>query len=159
MLAAASLARKPRIGYTMCMRKSSLYPFLLVAGLAACQPPGRQTFAPAAIAPDTASVSATKAFSGRIALITILPGTTDFAGPVASGVHQALAIKPDAKFEVSAESPAAATPDASAADLAALSATAAAVAKAIVADGVAPANVTLSAKSAGLDANVLVYVK
>jgi predicted small lipoprotein YifL len=145
--------------YSLRMRISALCPILLLASLAACQPPGRQTFAPAAVAPDTASVSATQAFSGRIALITILPGTTDFAGPVASGVRQALAIKPDAKFEVSAESPASATPDASAADLAALSATAASVAKAIVADGVAPANVTLTAKSSGLDANVLVYVK
>jgi hypothetical protein len=141
------------------MRLPSPIPVLLLGALAACQPPGRNIFAPAAIAPDTASVSATQAFAGRIALITILPGTTDFAGPVASGVRQALAIKPDAKFEVSAESPASATPDASAADLAALSATAAAVAKAIVADGVAPANVTLTAKSSGLDANVLVYVK
>jgi hypothetical protein len=141
------------------MRLPSPIPVLLLGALTACQPPGRNIFAPAAVAPDTASVSATQAFSGRIALITILPGTTDFAGPVASGVRQALAIKPDAKFEVSAESPASATPDASAADLAALSATAAAVAKAIVADGVAPANVTLTAKSSGLDANVLVYVK
>lgn len=141
------------------MRFTSLSPILLLSALAGCQVPGRNTFALASVAPDTASVSATKAFSGRIPLITILPGTTDFAGPVASGVRQALAIKPDAKFEVSAESPAAATPDASAADLAALSSTAAAVAKAIVADGVAPANVTLTAKSAGLDAYILVYVK
>jgi hypothetical protein len=141
------------------MRFTSLSPILLLCALAACQVPGRNTFAPASVAPDTYSVSATKAFSDRIPLITILPGTTDFAGPVSSGVRQALAIKPDAKFEVSAESPASATPDASAADLAALSSTAAAVAKAIVADGVAPANVTLTAKSAGLDANVLVYVK
>lgn len=141
------------------MRFTSLSPILLLSALAACQVPGRNSFAPASVAPDTASVSATMAFAGRIPLITILPGTTDFAGPVASGVRQALAIKPDAKFEVSAESPASATPDASAADLAALSSTAAAVAKAIVADGVAPANVTLTAKSAGLDANVLVYVK
>jgi hypothetical protein len=145
--------------YSLRMRPPALTPILFLSALAACQPPGRNSFAPAAIAPDTASVSATEAFSGRIALITILPGTTDFAGPVASGVRQALAIKPDARFEVSAQSPAAATPDASAADLAALSETAAAVAKAIVADGVAPANVTLTAKSAGLDANVLVYVK
>lgn len=141
------------------MRYSSLYPILLLAGLAACQVPGRNTFAAAPVGADTQSVAATKAFSGRIALITILPGTTDFAGPVASAVHQALAIKPDAKFEVSAVSPAGATPDASATELAALSSTAAAVAKAIVADGVAPANVTLTAKSAGLDSNVLVYVK
>ena len=127
--------------------------------LAACALPSRKTFAPAPVGADTASISATQAFAGRIPLITILPGTTDFQQPVASAVRQALAIKPTAQFEVQAESPAAATPDASATDLEALSKTAAAVAKAIVADGVAPADVTLTAKSAGLDANILVYVK
>jgi hypothetical protein len=141
------------------MRIPALLSILPLALLAACQVPGRNTFAPPAVAPDTASVSATQAFNDRIALITILPGTTDFAGPVSSAVHQALAIKPNALFEVRAVSPASATPDASAAELAALSGTAAAVAKAIIADGVAPANVSLTAKSAGLDSNVLVYVK
>lgn len=141
------------------MRIPALLSILPLALLAACQVPGRNTFAPPAVAPDTASVSATQAFNDRIALITILPGTTDFAGPVASAVHQVLAIKPNALFEVRAVSPASATPDASAAELAALSGTAAAVAKAIIADGVAPANVSLTAKSAGLDSNVLVYVK
>jgi hypothetical protein len=141
------------------MRIPALLPILPLALLAACQVPGRDTFAAPAVAADTASVSATQAFNDRIALITILPGTTDFAGPVASAVHQALAIKPSAAFEVRAVSPASATPDASATELAALSGTAAAVAKAIIADGVAPANVSLTAKSAGLDSNVLVYVK
>ena len=141
------------------MRIPALLSILPLALLAACQVPGRNTFAPPAVAPDTASVSATQAFNDRIALITILPGTTDFAGPVASAVHQVLAIKPNALFEVRAVSPASATPDASAAELAALAGTAAAVAKAIIADGVAPANVSLTAKSAGLDSNVLVYVK
>ena len=132
---------------------------LLPLALATCSLPSRTTFAPNPVGADTASIDATKAFAGRIALITILPGTTDYAGPVASAVRQALAIKPSARFEVSAESPAAATPDASATDLAALSNTAAGVAKAIVADGVAPANVNLTAKTAGLDAYILVYVK
>jgi hypothetical protein len=40
-----------------------------------------------------------------------------------------------------------------------LSGTAAAVQKSIVADGVDPARVTLSAKTAGTDASILVYVK
>lgn len=141
------------------MRFSALLPILALAALAACQVPGRNTLAPPAVGADTASVSATEAFNGRIPLITILPGTTDFAAPVASAVRQALAIKPSARFEVQAESPAAATPDASAAELTALSGTASAVAKAIIADGVSPANVSLTAKSAGLDANILVYVK
>jgi hypothetical protein len=137
----------------------ALLPILPLSLLAACQVPGRNTFAPPAIGADTASVSATQAFAGRIPLITILPGTIDFAAPVATAVRQALAIKRAAQFEVRAVSPASATPDASAATLAALSNTAAAVAKAIIADGVAPANVSLTAKSAGLDSNVLVYVK
>jgi hypothetical protein len=141
------------------MRFPALLPILPLAFLAGCQVPGRNTFAGPAVGADTASVSATQAFADRVPLITILPGTTDFAEPVASAVHQALAIKPGAQFEVQAVSPATATPDASAATLAALSGTAADVAKAIIADGVAPANVTLTAKSAGLDANVLVYVK
>jgi len=141
------------------MRFLVLLPILPLALLAGCQVPGRNTFAAPAVAPDTASVSATQAFNGRVALITILPGTTDFGAPVASAVRQALAIKPSARFEVRAVSPASQTPDSSAATLTALSSTAAAVAKAIVADGVAASNVTLTAKSAGLDANVLVYVK
>jgi hypothetical protein len=141
------------------MRLNVLLPILPLTLLAACQVPGRNTFAAPAVAPDTASVTATQAFKDRVPLITILPGTTDFAGPVASAVRQALAIKPSAQFEVQAESPASATPDASAADLTALSGTASAVAKAIIADGVAASNVSLTAKSAGLDAYVLVYVK
>ncbi len=132
---------------------------LLPLALAGCALPGRQTFSPNPVGADTASISATEAFSGRIALVTILPGTTDFAAPLASAVHQALAIKPAAMFDVEAQAPSAGTPDASAANLAALSGTAAAVAKSIVADGVAPANVSLTAKTAGLDAGILVYVK
>jgi hypothetical protein len=145
--------------YTLRMRLQFLLPIPLLATLAACQVPGRNSFAPAPVGPDTASVAATTAFADRVALITMLPGTTDFKAPLAAGVRQALAIKPAARFEVSAVSPASATPDASATELAALSSTAAAVAKAIVADGVAPDHVTLTAKSAGLDSNILVYVK
>ncbi len=141
------------------MRLSALLPFLPLTLLAACQVPGRNTLAAPAVGPDTQSVSATQAFDGRVPLITILPGTTDFAAPVASAVHQALAIKPRAQFEVRAVSPDSATPDASASTLTALSGTAAAVAKAIIGDGVAASNVSLTAKSAGLDAYVLVYVK
>jgi hypothetical protein len=141
------------------MRFSVIIPILPVALLAACQVPGRNTFAPPAAGADTVSVSATKAFDDRVPLITMLPGTSDFAGPVATAVHQALAIKPRAQFEVQAQSPATATPDASATELAALSSTAAAVAKAIIADGVSASNVSLTAKSAGLDSDVLVYVK
>jgi hypothetical protein len=133
--------------------------FLLPLALAACSVPGRETLAPNPVGADTASISATAAFAGRIPLVTILPGTTDFAAPVASAVHQALAIKPSAMFDVEAQAPQAATPDASAANLSALAATASAVAKSIVADGVAADHVSLTAKTAGLDANVLIYVK
>jgi hypothetical protein len=127
--------------------------------LAACSLPGRLTLAPKPVGADTATISATQAFAGRIPLVTILPGTTDFAAPLANAVQQALLIKPTAMFDVEAQSPTAATPDASAADLEALSGTASAVAKSIVADGVAADHVSLTAKTAGLDANILVYVK
>jgi len=132
--------------------------FLLLS-LAACSLPGRQTLAPDPAGADTATISATQAFAGRIALVTILPGTTDFAAPLAQAVRQALAIKPSAAFDVEAQTPQTGSPDADAAGLKALSGTAAAVAQAIVADGVAAKNVSLTAKTAGLDANILVYVK
>ncbi len=132
---------------------------LLPLALAACSLPSRDTLAPAPVGADTASISATQAFAGRIPLVTILPGTTDFAAPVADAVHQALAIKPTASFDVEAQAPAAATPDASAAALSALSGTATAVAKSITGDGVPAERVTLSAKTAGMDPDILIYVK
>jgi len=135
------------------------FPLLLLLALPACSLPSRATLAPAPVGADTVSVTATQAFAGRIPLITILPGTTDFAAPVASAVRQALAIKPTAAFDVEAQAPVIAGPDTSAATLASLSGTAGGVAKAIVADGVAPANVSLTAKTAGTDADILVYVK
>ncbi len=127
--------------------------------LAACTLPGRQTFAPAPIGADTATISASQAFAGRIPLVTILPGTQDFAAPVAAAVRQALAIKPTAVFDVEAQAPQAASPDGSAANLQALSGTATEVANAIIADGVPAERVSLTAKTAGLDANILIYVK
>jgi hypothetical protein len=143
-------------GYIIGMR----FIFLLVPlALTACALPGRQTFAAAPAGADTATINASQAFSGRIPLVTILPGTKDFEQPVADAVKQALAIKPSAMFDVEAQSPQAATPDASVANLQALSGTASAVAKSIVADGVAQDHVSLTAKTAGLDANILVYVK
>jgi hypothetical protein len=135
------------------------YILILPALLAACALPSRNTFAPSPVGADTVSISSTAAFSGRIAYVTILPGTTDFDTPLAKAVRNALAIKPTAAFEVQAQTPAAATPDASAADLSALSGTAAAVARAIVADGVPAERVALTAKTAGQDAAILVYVK
>ena len=133
-------------------------PFLLLA-LAACSLPGRQSFAPDPVGADTASISATQAFAGRIALVTILPGTTDFAAPLANAVHQALAIKPSAKFDVEAQTPQTGSPDADAANLKSLSPLATAVAQSIATDGVAARNISLTAKTAGLDADILVYVK
>lgn len=135
------------------------YILLLPLALAACAVPGRNLFAPAPVGADTASISATQAFAGRVPLMTILPGTTDFAAPLAKAVHEALAIKPDARFEVQATSPVAGTPDASAVSLSTLTGTAADVAKAIAGDGVATDHVTLTAKTSGLSADILVYVK
>lgn len=127
--------------------------------LVGCTVPGRNLFAPPPVGADTASISASQAFAGRLPLITILPGTTDFAAPVAKAVREALAIKPDARFEVQAISPVAGTPDASAVSLASLTGTAADVAKAIIRDGVATGNMSLTAKTSGLSADILVYVK
>jgi hypothetical protein len=135
------------------------FPCLLVLGLTACSLPGRQTFAPNPAGADTASIAATQAFSGRLPLVTILPGTKDFGPPLQDAVTQALAIKPTAQFNVEAQAPVAPTPDESAEALSGLSGTASAVAKAIVADGVPAKNVSLTAKTAGLDAEILVYVK
>jgi hypothetical protein len=143
-------------GYIQSMRWISC---LLFLGLAACSLPGRQTFAAKPAGADTASIAATQAFSGRLPLVTILPGAQDFAGPVQNAVKQALAIKPTAQFEVQAQTPVAPSPDQSATALSGLAATATDVAKAIVADGVPDKNVTLTARTAGLDAAVLVYVK
>ncbi len=132
---------------------------LFPLGLAGCVLPGRESFAPNPAGADTASIDATQAFAERIPLVTILPGTQDFAGPVANAVHQALAIKPEAVFDVEAQAPAGATPDESAAALKALAPTAGAVAQSIVADGVAAEHVSLTAKTAGLEPDILIYVK
>ena len=132
---------------------------ILPLALAACALPSRSTLAPNPVGADTQTITATQAFAGRFPLVTILPGTTDFSRPVAGAVAQALAIKPRARFEVQAQAPQAATPDASAANLQALSATAAAVAQSIVSDGVPRNRVALTAKTAGLDAVINVYVK
>jgi hypothetical protein len=134
-------------------------PCLFFLGLTACALPGRQTFAAKPAGADTASVNATQAFSGRIPLVTILPGTQDFAEPVQNAVRQALAIKPTAQFEVEAQTPVAPSPEQSAEALSGLSGTATAVAKSIVADGVPADRVSLTARTAGLDAGILVYVK
>jgi hypothetical protein len=138
-----------------------LFPLLipLACALTACAIPSRDTFAPAAAGPDTATISATQAFAGRIPYVTILPGTSDFAAPLAQAVHAALTIKPGARFEVQAQTPVGASPDSSAETLATLTATASAVAKSILSDGVAAQNVTLTAKTAGLNPAILVYVK
>lgn len=143
-------------GYTLFMRWHLL---LVPLALAACTLPGRQTFAPNPVGADTQSISATQAFAGRVPLVSILPDTRDFAAPLKAAVDQAVAIKPNAEFEVQAQAPAAATPDASAAALAALAPEAKAVAQAIVADGVPQSRVALTAKTAGLDPLILVYVK
>jgi hypothetical protein len=100
-----------------------------------------------------------QALSGRIPLVTILPGTEDFAQPVDNAVKQTLAIKTRAEFEVEAQTPVAPFADQSAQALADLTGTATAVARSIVADGVFVNHVRLTARTAGLDADVLIYVK
>ena len=132
---------------------------LAVFALAACSLPGRETLAPKPVAPDTVSIAATEAFAGRIPLVTIQPGTQDFAAPLKSAVDQALAIKPRAAFEVTAQVPQGAAPDADAVALQSLSPLAGAVARSIAADGVAAERVALAARTGGQAPVILVYVK
>ncbi len=141
----------------LLMRRAIL--LLSALALASCAPPGRQSFAPNPAGPDTQTAAAADAFKNRIPLVSILPDTQDFQAPLKGAVSQALAIKPDASFEVRAEAPGTGSPDADAKALAALTPEAKAVAEAIVADGVPAARVTLGAKTGGLDSAILVYVK
>lgn len=129
--------------------------------LAACSLPlpGRQTLAPDPVPAGAQSVAATKAFAGRIPLVSIQPGTQDFAGPLKDAVNQALAIKPDAAFEVRAVTRASFKPDADAAHLAGLAPLARDVASSIGGDGVQPGHVALTAGSDGASTEILVYVK
>ncbi|MBU6449488.1 MAG: hypothetical protein KGQ26_07680 [Rhodospirillales bacterium] len=134
--------------------------FLLPAiALASCAPPGRQSFSPTPAGPDTQTVSAADAFQNRIPLVSILPDTQDFQGPLKDAVAQALAIKPDAAFEVMAETPATGNPDTDSKTLATLAPQGTAIAKTIIADGVPASRVSTGAKTAGLDQVLLVYVK
>ena len=132
---------------------------VIVLALAGCSLPGRLTLAPNPVAPDVQTIAAAKAFEGRIALVSIQPGTQDFAAPLKDAVGQALAIKPDAAFEVRAVTPASDKPDADATRLAELSPLAGAVAQAIAGDGVQPGHVSLTAGSGGPATEILVFVK
>lgn len=134
---------------------------LLPLALAACALPGRQTLAPLPVAAAPTNIAATRAFADHIPLVEITPGTPDFAAALRSAVAQALAIKPDAVFEVVASAPAGATPDASAARLQALAGFAASVAQSLLADGIPLARLSLSAATAAPAAPnlILVYVK
>lgn len=132
---------------------------LTMLALTSCSLPGRQTFAPDPVPPSVQTIEATKAFAGRIPLVSIGPGTADFAGPLKNAVGQALAIKPDAMFEVRAVTSSSPGPDVAAVTLARLAPQASEVAQAIAADGVQPGNVTLTAGSGGTGTEILVYVK
>lgn len=127
--------------------------------LASCAPPGRQTFAANPVGADTQSISAADAFAERVALLSILPGTQDFQAPLKKAVDEALALKPNAVFEVRAEAPGTGNPDTDAKALATLAPEAKTVADAIIADGVLASRVSLGAKTGGLNPLVLVYVK
>lgn len=132
---------------------------LSVITLASCAPPGRLTFAPAPKAADAADLKAASAFADRIALVLIQPGTRDLQPALRRAVNAALAIKPEARFEVQAESPATGNPDKDIQALNALTPEAQAVAAAIIMDGVAADRVTLGAKTGGETPVILVYVK
>jgi hypothetical protein len=132
---------------------------LSVLALAACSLPGRQTFARDPVPADVQSIEATKAFEGRIPLVTVQPGTEDFAAPLKVAVGEALAIKPSAAFEVRAVTPARGTPGAQAERLAALAPLAGEIAQAVAGDGVQPGHVALTAGNGGTGTEILVFVK
>lgn len=132
---------------------------LAVLPLVACSLPGRDTLAPRPVAADVQSIEASQAFAGRIALVSIQPGTRDFAAPLKSAVDQALAIKPGAMFEVRAVAPESNALDAQATQLRALAPLAAQVVQAITADGVQPGNVALTAGTGSSSTEILVFVK
>jgi hypothetical protein len=132
---------------------------LLPLALAACSLPGRQTLAPDPHLADMQSIAVTQAFAGRIPLVSIQPGTADFGQPLKVAVSQALAIKPDAVFEVRAVTRSSFKPDQDAAYLTGLAPLAHDVAQAIAGDGVQPGNVALTAGSGGASTEILVYVK
>jgi len=136
-----------------------IFVLVLGFGLVGCAFPSRDTFAPAPVGADVTTISAARAFEGRIPLVTILPGTTDYGSPIAGVVKQVLAIKATAKFDVEAQAPAGVTPDSSAATLAGLSGTASGVAQALIADGAQPANVQLTAKTVGAASEIVIFVK
>lgn len=136
-----------------------ILPLFSALALAACAPPGQQTFAPKPVPADTQSISAANAFAGRIALVSITPGTQDFKPALKQAVAAALAIKPDAVFEVRAETPNTGDPDKDAAALIALAPEAHAIAAALQADGVAATRLTLSARVFGTTPVYLVFVK
>lgn len=129
---------------------------LFVAG---CAPLGRADFAAPTVAPSAAEIADTHAFAGRVPFVTIQPGTTNFDGPVAAAVRQALAIKPDASFEVAAEAPAGAPPDKTAAAFSSLAPLAADVQATIIHAGVSPERVMLAAQTSEGSPEVVIYVK
>lgn len=126
--------------------------------LAACTLPGRQSFVPAPITASPADIAATKAFDGRLALVTIPANDAAFAAPLKTEVVAALAIKPGAAFEVVGQCPVTA-PDDAAACLSFVAAGAQNVSRFVVADGVPSARVSVLAREAGTTPLVLVYVK
>lgn len=135
-----------------------LIPFSMLA-LAACSLPGRQTLAPNPVPADVQSMTAVRAFAGRIPLVTIQPGTEDFAGPLKDAVAQALAIKADAVFEVRAVTAPTGKLGAQAQKLAALAPLAGEVEQAVAGDGTQPGHVALTAGNDGAGTEILVFVK
>lgn len=132
---------------------------LSILALASCAPPGRQIFASAPKAAEAADLKAATAFADRLALVSVQPGTRNLQPALKHAVDAALAIKPDARFEIQAESPATGDPDKDVQALNALTPEAQAVAAAIIADGVSADRITLGAKAAGQTSVILVYVK
>lgn len=115
--------------------------------LAGCVLPGRKVLSPYAGAPSLVNVAALSKFNGQLPLVTIPEGTANWAPSVKFAVAAALKINPKASFRVYITGPAAAIANVSEQEMAKLAPEAASVADSIVADGVAPANVSLGAST------------
>lgn len=136
-----------------------ILPLFSALALAACAPPGQNTLAATPLKADAQTIQTADEFAGRLPLVTIQPGTTDFEPALKQAIEAALAIKPDAVFEVRAEIPHTGAPNQEAQALTALTPQAQAVATAIIADGVPATHVRLAAKAIGTSPAILVFVK
>lgn len=129
------------------MRRIFIPLVILPAILTGCALIGRHQPSQYAGAPSLVDVAALAKFDGKLPLVTIPDHTHDWAPAVKYVVDAALKINPKAQFRVYVTGPTEGGPAAAQMAMARIAPQAAQVADAIVADGVAPANVSLGASA------------